>query len=51
MREGGSVSKELCLQGAGWARLPDTWDTTGYGQQVGSTHHTGMHSCFNCFFA
>ena len=22
----------------------DTWDTTGYGQQGGSTHPTGMHS-------
>ena len=24
-----------------------TWDTTGYGQQAGGTHPTGMHSCFN----
>ena len=23
-------------------------DTTGYGQQVGGTHPTGMHTC-NCF--
>ena len=23
----------------------DTWNTTGYGQQAGSTHPTGMHSC------
>ena len=25
------------------------WDTMGYSQQVGSTHPTGMHSCFHCF--
>ena len=25
----------------------DTWDTTGYGQQAGCTHLTGMHSCLN----
>ena len=24
-----------------------TWDTMGYSQQVGSTHHNGMLSCFN----
>ena len=34
--------------------LRGTWDshTTGYGQQAGGTHPTGMHSCFNlraCF--
>ena len=23
----------------------DTWDTMGYGQQVGGTHPTGMHTC------
>ena len=23
----------------------DTWDTTGYGQQAGRTHPTGMLSC------
>ena len=25
---------------------PDTWDTTGYGQQAGGTHSTRMLSCF-----
>ena len=24
---------------------PDTWDTTGYGQQAGGMHPTGMRSC------
>ena len=35
-----------CIQG-GWADpLPrDTWGTTGYGQQAGGMHPTGMHSC------
>ena len=23
----------------------DTWDTTGYGQQAGGTHPTGMYTC------
>ena len=26
-------------------KTQDTWDTMGYGQQAGSTHPTGMHSC------
>ena len=31
----------------GLGRPPqDTWDTTGYGEQVGSTHPTGMHCGF-----
>ena len=33
------------------ADLPDAdppqWDTTGYSQQAGITHPTGMHSCLN----
>ena len=31
-----------------WADTPprDTCDTTGYGQQAGGTHPTGMYSCF-----
>ena len=34
------------LEGGGWADTPrDTWDTTGYGQQVGGTHPTRMHFC------
>ena len=54
----GQSPPRVCLQG-GWAdtpkvclqvwlgRLPqETWDTMGYGQQVGGTHPTGMHSCF-----
>ena len=24
---------------------PPLWDTTGYGQQAGGTHHTEMHTC------
>ena len=31
----------------GWADPP--WDITGYGQQAGGTHPTGMHS-FSFFF-
>ena len=29
----------------GWADPRDTWDTTGYGQQAGGTHPTGIYSC------
>ena len=29
----------------------DTWDTTGYGQQAGGAHPTGMHTCFQGFLA
>ena len=25
--------------------LRDNWDTTGYGQQAGGTHPTGMDAC------
>ena len=28
---------------------PRTWDTTGYGRQVGGTHPTGMLSCLYCY--
>ena len=35
------------LGGIGQTPARDTWDTTGYGQQAGSTHPTGMHSCFS----
>ena len=36
---GGSALREMV------GKTPqDTWDTRGYGQQVGSTHPTGMHS-------
>ena len=32
----------------GLGRPPsDIWDTTGYGQQAGSTHPTGMHTCLS----
>ena len=30
-------------------QTPPPPDTTGYGQQVGGTHRTGMHSCFHCY--
>ena len=41
----------ICIQGGGdlyqgWGRA-DTWDTARYGQQVGSMHPTGMHTCWN----
>ena len=48
---GGSASRGVGLHGGlrpgGWANpLPrDTWDTTGYGQQAGGTHPTGINSC------
>ena len=58
----GHMTRGVCIQGrcwadplhrglstgvGGWADHPrDTWDTTGYGQQVGGTYPTGMHSCF-----
>ena len=35
----------VCLWGL-WGQTPrDAWDTTGYGQQAGGMHPTGMHSC------
>ena len=37
----------------GWVhthRPSQIWDTTGYGQQAGSTHLSGMLSCFSCDF-
>ena len=50
---------QVCLHGGGdWinpqsayrvgaGQTPrDTWDTMGYGQRVGGTHSTGMHSCY-----
>ena len=41
---GGSVSLGVCIGGGGrWAHTPEHY---GYGQQVSSTHPTGMHSCF-----
>ena len=51
----------ICILG-GWAYPPGsackvvfedplhTWDTTGYGQQAGGTHPTGMHTCSQCFY-
>ena len=56
------VTTGICLQGgpaSGWGvscmgglgRPPqNTWDTTGYGQQAGGTHPTGMNSCPVVFF-
>ena len=56
---GGSASRGRGLHPGSWANSPglptgvwadpplrDTWDTTGYGQQAGGTHPTGMYSCF-----
>ena len=39
---GGSAYRGFCSRV--WQIPPDTWDTTGYGQQTGGTHPTGMHS-------
>ena len=54
----GSASRGVCIQeglgrphlvciggGLGRPSFQDTWDTTGYGQQAGGTHLTGMLSC------
>ena len=40
---GGSISR-------GDVGPPDTWDTTGYGEQADGTHPTGMHSCVRNWF-
>ena len=40
-----STNRRSAERGRGWADPPDTRDTTGYGQQVGRTHPTGMVSC------
>ena len=52
-REGGgsaSRGRGVCIWGRGWADPPrDGWDTTRYGQQAGSMHPTGMHSCLKTF--
>ena len=37
--------RQVCLRGCRPPPPRDTWDTTGYGQQVGDTHSTGMFSC------
>ena len=42
--QGGSA----CMRGVyiwGVGEIPPRSDTTGYGQQVGGTHTTGMYSC------
>ena len=38
------------LPNACWDTPPFLVDTTGYGQQAGGTHPTGMHSCFILLF-
>ena len=53
--QGICIQGKVCLQGGlppgGIGQTPplqDTWDTcdtTGYGQQAGGTHSSGMHSC------
>ena len=48
--QGGWAESLVCLRGGldrgGWADPPrHTWDITGYGQQAGGTHPTGMLSC------
>ena len=55
--EGGSTLREVSIQmgsaSKGGLHLGGVidkplyyWDTMGYNQQTGSTHPTGMHSCF-----
>ena len=40
------ISGTRSLRGrGGYSPLQDTWDITGYGQQAGGTHPTGMLSC------
>ena len=47
----GSVYRGVCItEGLGRFPPPDTWDTTGYGQQVGGMHPTGMFSLKKNFF-
>ena len=41
----GSASSSVCIGGADPSAPQDAWETTGYGQQAGSTHPTGMLSC------
>ena len=45
----GSTPSHVCLWGGQADALlstpKNTWDTTGYDQQAGDTHPTGMHSC------
>ena len=49
----GSASRGgVCIQGGSASRgvgqtTPHSWNTTGYGQQGGGTHPTGMHSCYS----
>ena len=42
---GGGVSTTTHPEGVSTRPPPDTWDTTGYGQQAGGMHPTGMRSC------
>ena len=47
---GGCIWKEgVCIRG-GLFRPPPPKIYMGYGQQAGSTHPTGMHSCYHCYF-
>ena len=44
------IQEGICIQRVWAVPLPDTWDTTGYGQQAGGTHPSGMYSCFQKLF-
>ena len=51
--QGVSIHRGVCIQGVDiqgiciqWGWADPLSDTMGYGQPVGSTHPTGMHSCF-----
>ena len=41
-----SVCQGFCPQGGGYTPLPSAVHAWRYGQQVGSTHPTGMHTCY-----
>ena len=47
------MTRGVCIQEGGWAdppdadtHLTDAWDNTGYSQQAGGMHSTGMCSCY-----
>ena len=42
----GSASRRGLHLGGVWQTPPRPTDTTGYGQQAGGTHPTGIHSCY-----
>ena len=43
--QGGGDSAPGDVHPGGWVVIPHPPSTTGYGQQAGSTHPAGMHTC------